>query len=241
MRVPDDSIVTADNKEVKADEEIDEFSKYFSGNSTPKVIITTKKKPTSKLVEFCQEFIGVIPNLEFYERRDYHVKEIIEMANKREYTDLVIFNERNRKPEGMWLIHLPDGPTAHFKITSTWTRKEIPNHGNPTGYNPELIMKDFDTRLGQRIGRMLEALFPQKPEFRGRCVVTFKNQRDFVFFRHHRYIFKNEGKNVALQEVGPRMTLKLRSMQQGAFESDNPQFEFMYQPHMQVSRKKFFI
>ena len=102
-------------------------------------------------------------------------------------------------------------------------------------------MKTFDTRLGQRIGRMFGAIFPQKPEFRGRCVVTFKNQRDFIFFRHHRYIFKNEGTKVALQEVGPRMTLKLRSLQQGAFESDNPQFEFMYQPNMQVSRKKFFI
>lgn len=241
MRVPDDSIVTLDNHEVKLDEEIDEFIKYYSGLSIPKVIITTKKKASQKLIDFCQEFIGVVPNLEFYERRDYHIKEIIEYCNNRGYTDLIIFNERNKKPEGMWLIHLPDGPTAHFRVSNTWSRKDIPGHGNPTGYNPELIMKNFDTRLGQRLARMFGALFPQKPEFRGRCVVTFKNQRDFIFFRHHRYIFKDEGKKISLQEVGPRMTLKIRSLQQGAFESDNPQYEFLYQPHMQVSRKKFFI
>jgi len=33
-------------------------------------------------------------------------------------------------------------------------------------------------------------VFPQKPEFQGRRVVTFHNQRDFIFFRHHRYIFE---------------------------------------------------
>lgn len=35
--------------------------------------------------------------------------------------------------------------------------------------------------------RLIQALFPQDPEFRGRRVVTFHNQRDFIFFRHHRY------------------------------------------------------
>lgn len=34
---------------------------------------------------------------------------------------------------------------------------------------------------------MIQALFPQDPEFKGRRVVTFHNQRDFIFFRHHRY------------------------------------------------------
>ena len=35
--------------------------------------------------------------------------------------------------------------------------------------------------------RMIQSLFPQDPEFKGRRVVTFHNQRDFIFFRHHRY------------------------------------------------------
>ena len=36
---------------------------------------------------------------------------------------------------------------------------------------------------------MFASLFPQMPEFGGRRVVTFHNQRYFIFFRHHRYIF----------------------------------------------------
>lgn len=34
--------------------------------------------------------------------------------------------------------------------------------------------------------------------------VTFHNQRDFVFFRHYRYNFKDDGTKCKLQEIGPR-------------------------------------
>jgi ribosome production factor 1 len=32
---------------------------------------------------------------------------------------------------------------------------------------------------------MLAALFHFEPEFRGKRAVTFHNQRDYIFFRHH--------------------------------------------------------
>ena len=64
------------------------------------------------------------------------------------------------------------------------------NHGRATSHFPELILNNFSTRLGHRVGRMFASVFPQKPEFQGRRVVTFHNQRDFIFFRHHRYIFE---------------------------------------------------
>ena len=34
---------------------------------------------------------------------------------------------------------------------------------------------------------MLACLFPHDPNFKGRRVVTFHNQRDYIFFRHHRF------------------------------------------------------
>ena len=34
-------------------------------------------------------------------------------------------------------------------------------------------------------------MFPLDPQFRGRRVVTVHNQRDFLFVRHHRYIFED--------------------------------------------------
>jgi ribosome production factor 1 len=45
------------------------------------------------------------------------------------------------------------------------------------------VLNNFNTRLGRRVGRMLGSLFHQEPQFRGRRVATFHNQRDFIFFR----------------------------------------------------------
>jgi ribosome production factor 1 len=59
----------------------------------------------------------------------------------------------------------------------------LQNHGRVSGHRPELILNNFNTRLGRRVGRMLGSLFHQDPQFRGRRVVTFHNQRDFIFFR----------------------------------------------------------
>lgn len=47
-----------------------------------------------------------------------------------------------------------------------------------------------------------------------RQVVTLHNQRDFLFFRRHRYAFRSTEK-AALQEIGPRFTLKLRWVKKG--------------------------
>lgn len=57
----------------------------------------------------------------------------------------------------------------------------------PTDHHPEVILNNFTTRLGHSIGRLFAALFPQDPQFVGRQVATFHNQRDFIFFRFHRY------------------------------------------------------
>lgn len=59
----------------------------------------------------------------------------------------------------------------------------LQGHGRATTHKPELVLNNFGTRLGRRVGRMFASLFSQDPAFRGRRVVTFHNQRDFVFFR----------------------------------------------------------
>jgi ribosome production factor 1 len=73
---------------------------------------------------------------------------------------------------------------------------------------------------------MLLSMFPKSPEFQGRQVATFHNQRDFIFFRHHRYIF--EKGNVKIQEMGPRFTLKLKSVQKGTFDTKTGEYEWVH-------------
>lgn len=137
----------------------------------------------------------------------------------------------------MTICHLPNGPTAYFKLTSVELPKRIEvsrpcshllhpisssfafrstaqGHARATEHFPELVLNGFVTRLGHTIGRLFQTLFPPMPEFQGRQVVTLHNQRDFLFFRRHRYAFRAP-ERVALQEIGPRFTLKLRWVKRG--------------------------
>eukprot|EP00116_Pleurobrachia_bachei_P003228 sb/3463490/ len=111
-------------------------------------------------------------------------------------------------------------------LTSVVLKKQLKRHGNATTHRPEVILNNFSTRLGHSIGRMMGSLFHYDPQFRGRNCVTFHNQRDFIFFRRHRYVFKNNVK-VGLQELGPRFTLKLRRVQKGTFDTTTGEYEWM--------------
>jgi len=87
---------------------------------------------------------------------------------------------------------------------------------------------------------MFSALLPPCPEFVGRRVMTFHNQRDFIFFRQHRYIFDSTEK-ARLQEIGPRFTLKLKHLQHGTFDSQFGEYEWVPKKDLQTSRRRFFL
>ncbi len=65
----------------------------------------------------------------------------------------------------MILSHLPEGPTATVRVSGIVLNEDIPNHGANNGalVAPELILNNFDTMLGSRIGRLIASLFPQDP------------------------------------------------------------------------------
>ncbi|KAF9069804.1 anticodon-binding protein [Rhodocollybia butyracea] len=214
---------STDNLQIPEDIASDPFASYFDSNSAsdpsipPKVLITTSPKASKPTYEFCDELVGVFPGAEFIRRKKgkgFEVGRIAGWAAGRGYKQMVVVNEDMKKPNAITLIHLPNGPTAYFKLTSIELTKQIYGHARATPHNPELVLNNFVTRLGHTVGRMFQTLFPPLPEFQGRQVVTLHNQRDFLFFRRHRYAFRSPEK-VALQEIGPRFTLKLRSLRKG--------------------------
>lgn len=237
----DETVVDAEDEEVQGDEAIDEFSKYFTGDVKPKIVITSCYHPTKMMYDFIRDLLHVFPNSFYYERKRFTIKEIVETTKAAGYTDVIIINEDKKKFNGLTLIHLPEGPTAHFKLSSVIASKDIANHGRTQEAKPEVILNNFTTRLGHRVGRMLGALFHQEPFFKGRRVATFHNQRDFIFFRHHRYIFSEAGKKVNLQELGPQFSLKLRWLQHGTFDTKQGEFEWVHKTEMDTSRKRFFL
>jgi len=240
LREYDETIVEPDDEEVIADEAEDEFSAYFKQGLQPKILITTSMNPSSKIYPFIEDLLMIFPETHYYKRGTYAIKSIVEYAKNRNFTDIMIINEDNKEIHSMYVIHLPDGPTAFFRITSIVHSKKIRNRAKPTAHKPELILNNFSTRLGHTIGRMFASLLPQDPNFKGRRVVTFHNQRDFIFFRHHRYIFEKD-KKARLQEIGPRFTLKLKNLQLGTFDPKYAEYIWVYKKETDTSRKKFYL
>uniref|UniRef100_A0A915C587 Brix domain-containing protein n=1 Tax=Parascaris univalens TaxID=6257 RepID=A0A915C587_PARUN len=209
------TMVEADDEEILHDEANDEMSSYFNREVKPKVLITTS--PYAKV-------------------------KVVKQAKQNEYTDVIVVHEDRKMPNGIVLCHLPEGPTAFFKINSLKFTKDIKRKGETTSHNPEVILNNFNTRLGHTVARMFACLFPHEPMFTGRRVVTFHNQRDYIFFRHHRYEFKREGEKAALLELGPRFTLRLKWLQKGTFDTRFGEYEWVLKRHeMETSRRRFFL
>lgn len=228
--------------------------------------------PAEAVRDFVKELLNVFPGAEYRPRakaKGAGLGKISAWARARRYDAVVVIGESNKKPCTLTLVQLPLGPTALFRLTSVSHGKAIYGHARPTGHSPELILNNFTTALGHRVGHMLQHLFPKVPELEGRQVVTAHNQRDYVFFRRHRYEFRSTEK-AALQEIGPRFTLKLISMAAGLpkgagpwngrfvddlEEAPAPQdaadeeeraapddgIEFKWKPKMSASRRNFYL
>ncbi|THG04070.1 hypothetical protein TEA_022025 [Camellia sinensis var. sinensis] len=188
----DETVCKPDDEELFAGNDVDEFSSILKRECTPKILITTCRFHSTRGPAFISELLSVIPNAHYYKRGTYDLKKIVEYARKNDFTSIIVVHTNRREPDALLVIGLPDGPTAHFKLSKLVLRKDLKSHGNPTSHEPELVLTNFTTRLGHRVGRLIQSLFPQDPNFRGRRVVTFHNQRDFIFFRHHRYIFETK-------------------------------------------------
>jgi len=235
---------TEEDEEVEHDIVNDEFSTYFDKTYEPKVLITCGDNPHTRTIAFVKELTRIIPNSEPKWRNNSSIKKVVKDAVKKEYTDIVVVNEDNRSPNGLVVCHLPDGPTAHFKLSNVKVTTDLKKDFRQiTAHRPEVILNNFTTRLGHGVARMLASLFHYEPQFTGKRVVTFHNQRDYIFFRHHKYDFKSTEK-VRLKDMGPRFTLKLRSLQKGTFDSKFGDYEWMIsnkRHDMETSRRKFYL
>lgn len=230
--------------ELQKDLETDEFSDYFNRSYEPKVLISYSDNPHTKTRKFGKELGRIIPNSLVKVRNRSALKKICTSAIREEFTDVIIINESRTEPDGLIVVHLPNGPTAHFKLSNVKLTKELrKTHKDINHHRPEVVLNNFSTRLGLTVGRMLGALFHYDPEFKGRRVATFHNQRDYVFFRHHRYEFAKNGEKVKLHELGPRFTLKLRSLQTGLFDTKTGDYEWLItnKRRQMESRRRFFL
>ncbi|KAG5948308.1 hypothetical protein E4U59_000036 [Claviceps monticola] len=231
----------------------------------PKVLVTTSLNST--IHHEAQLLSTLFPNSTYIPRSShryghkYSLREICKFATNRDYTVVLLVKEDLKKPTGLSVVHLPAGPTFHFSISNWIEGKKLPGHGNPTNHYPELLLNNFKTPLGILTAKVFQSLFPPHPEFQGRQVTTLHNQRDFIFVRRHRYVFREkrateksivdvdgaemkgvEGIRAGLQELGPRFTMKLRRVDKGigraGSEGENAT-QWEWKAKMEKDRKRF--
>lgn len=210
-------------------------------NQDPKVLITTARSPSGQTAQLASRvFTDFFPKSEFRDRKDFSVKEICREAQPLGYTHLVVIGQekRKKKPDAMTIVLI--GPTEESSCTAYFRLgnikcdgKVIAGKGKSTPHFPELLLNHFGkTELGKAIGHLFVSLFPSRPQFTGRQVVTFHNQRDFIFVRRHRYVFEELpqgilehygdkdglGRRTRLQELGPSFTMRLEGFQLGIYD-----------------------
>ncbi|KAH2491616.1 hypothetical protein KXV28_003621 [Aspergillus fumigatus] len=227
---------------------------------TPKILITTSLNST--LHNEARSLTDLFPN-SVYIRRTAHryshkfsIREIAAFASNRNYTSVVVLQEDQKRPSGLTIVHLPQGPTFHFTISRWIEGKKLPGHGNATEHRPELILNNFRTPLGLLTAHLFRSMFPPQPDLEGRQVVTIHNQRDYLFLRRHRYVFREkreteksvvgtdgkeikgvEGIRAGLQELGPAINCKLRRVDKGIQRASGQEWE--WKGGMEKQRTKF--
>ncbi|KAL0949713.1 hypothetical protein HGRIS_009752 [Hohenbuehelia grisea] len=208
-----------------------------AGIQDPRIVITTSRDPSSKLLQFAKEMRLVFPNSNRINRGNYVVKELADACRANDVTDLIVLHEHRGKPDAMIVSHFPHGPTVYFTLNNVSLRHDIGSYKASTVSEqyPHLIFENFSSKLGERMRDVLKYLFPV-PKEDSKRVMTFANEDDFISFRHH--VFVKVAKSVQLAEVGPRFEMKPYEIRQGTIEQTEAEREWVLAHYSRTAKKR---
>ena len=215
----------------------DEFAATLRGTRDPKICVTTSREPSSRLKQFAKELKLLFPNAQRINRGNHRVPELVDVCRANEFTDVVVIHETRGEPDGLMVCHLPLGPTAYFTLSNTVLRHDIADRAPMSEALPHLVLHNFDggSAIGRRVSTILRCLFPPpKPD--SKRVVTFANVDDNISFRHHQYA--KSGKEVTLNEVGPRFEMTLYQIRLGTLDQSDADDEWALRPYMNSAKKR---
>jgi U3 small nucleolar ribonucleoprotein protein IMP4 len=124
----------------------------------PKVVIVTSRNPSTRLTQFHKEMNLFFPGSIRFNRGDYTLKDLMDMGERKEVTDLVLLHEHRGEPDGMIVTHLPLGPTVYFGISGAVLRHDLENRASTMSEAfPHLIFDNFTTALGERLQKIISS------------------------------------------------------------------------------------
>ena len=208
-----------------------------AGLMEPRICVTSSRDPSSRLKQFVKELKVLIPNSTRINRGNNRVDQLVESCRQSEFTDIVVVQETRGQPDGLVVCHLPLGPTAFFSLSHAVLRHDLDPPAAPMSEAyPHILLHNFQTELGKRVGNILKCLFPV-PRPDTKRVVTFANDQDFISFRHYMYS-KPTHDTVTLHEVGPRFEMRLYQIRLGTLDQKEADNEYVLRPYQNTATKR---
>lgn len=221
--------------------EIDLDNEYssLSGIINPKILLTTSRDPSNKLMQFLKEIKMFFPESIRLNRGNYIISNLIKTCLSVNISDLVILHEHRGVPTSLSISHFPHGPSCIFTLHNIKMRHDLRNQGNVSECYPHIIFENFTTDLGKRVVEILKHLFPPGPKLENPRVITFVNKDDYIFVRHHLYVKTND--NVELSEVGPRFEMKLYEIKLGLLNDQTCDTEWKLRRFVRTANRKNYL
>ncbi|EAQ85814.1 anticodon-binding protein [Chaetomium tenue] len=233
------------SRDVAGDDSLDIDDEYseLSGVVDPRVLVTTSRDPSSRLMSFSKEIRLLFPTGIRLNRGNLVLPELVRSAQSERLSDVILLHEHRGTPTAITISHFPHGPTLMASLHNVVLRADIPRSikGTVSESYPHLIFENFQTPLGRRIVKVLKHLFPPRDatasKTAGNRVITFMNQDDCIEVRHHVYV-RTSYDSVELSEVGPRFTMRPFSITMGTLENKDADVEWHLSQYTRTSRKK---
>lgn len=171
-------------------------------------VFSTSIRPSKTIFFILNDLKSIFPNSIYLKRKKYKIRQIIAYLRLKNVNNLILLTEGNGKIIKWWHIDLDNNFIAKYDIISIILRNNIEKCANISFHRPELLFNNFKGNINWVLGTMMKRFFKDFPDFKGRQILSFYKRKNFLFIRFHRYIFSITGKDVKLQELGPKITLK---------------------------------
>lgn len=218
---------------------IDDEYLALSGIQEPKILLTTSRNPSPRLLQFSKEIKLLFPNSLKLNRGNYIIQDLAATGKRVQISDLVIVHEHRGVPTSLTISHFPHGPTALFTLHNVKLRHDLPNIGNVSEAYPHLIFENFTTSLGKRVETILKHLFPPGAKRESSRVVTFVNNDDYISVRHHMYLRTKD--SIELSEVGPRFEMRLYELRLGLVDNKDSDVEWQMRRFVRTANRKNYL
>ena len=174
-------------------------------------VFTTSLKPSKTIFFILHDLKSIFPNSIYFKRNKYKMRQIISYLKLKKTKNLIVILEHIEKTIQFWHFDLEHNFLAKYSLISIILKNNIQRSGRISSHNPELLFDKFTDSIGRVIGVMMKNFFYTLPNFEGRQILSFYKRKNFLFIRYYRYVFSNSGKDVRLQEIGPKITLKFEN------------------------------